>query len=171
MIPARHAPWHFPGASSTWHIFSPATLTLRGYNWIIFGGLKLFLATWNHYAISLLELVLLFFCCSFQRLLANRFCPTSLSIPSCFLHKYVWRNNISVQRHIWEITTKFNKRSSQLLWDKEKFPCSEQNFLLCRAHKFSGTIQVALHWINAIHMECIRFSKLSPLLPPLIVSV
>lgn len=107
MIPARHAPWHFPGVSSTWHIFSPATLTLQGYNWIIFGGLKLFLATRNHCAISLWKLVLLFFCCSFQRLLANRFCPTSLSIPSRFLHQYVWRNNISVQRHIWEITTKF----------------------------------------------------------------
>lgn len=125
MTPAGRAPQHFPGVNSTGTFSYLPHLRCRDITELFFEGLKLFLGTWNHNAISLLKLVLLFFCCSFQRLLANRFCPTSLSFPSCSLHKYVWRNNIPVQRHIWEITTKFNKRSFQLLWDKEKFPCSE----------------------------------------------
>lgn len=73
------------------------------------------------------EMVLLFFHSSFQRLLAHHCCPTSRSIPSCFLHNYVCRINIWVQRQVWKITSKLNKRSLQLLSDKN-FPCSEQFF-------------------------------------------
>lgn len=120
----------YPPPSSNWHIFSLATVILQEYDWVFFGGLKLFLATSNRNPILLIKVVFLFFCCSFQRLSANLFCSTSLSILPCFLHDYVWRNNILVQRHFWKITTKFNKRSFQVLWDKENFLCSENFFIV-----------------------------------------